>query len=103
MCILIPTYCGDHTWNNGNEACAFATKSSVIQLQKIQNKALKFITNTKWDEFRSIQSLHQQANIDPINIVIYNKVKSTWQQFQTNLPYIYRNLIENHPPNRINN
>ena len=74
----------------------------MLKLQRVQNKALKFITNTRWQEFRTTHSLHQQMNIKPINIVIYQQAKETWQNFEANLPHIYRQLQDNHPPVTIN-
>ena len=77
-------------------------KSPMLKLQRVQNKALKYSTNTRWDEFRTIDSLHQQTNTLPINIIIHQQAKSTWQNIRINLPNIYETLQENNPPEIVN-
>ena len=78
------------------------SKTSIISLEIVQNKALRFMTNTGEKEFRTSQSLHHQMNILPINIVIHQQSRALWQQFQQNLPRVFRQLIENRPQTTIN-
>ena len=78
------------------------SKSPLLSMQRIQNKALRFIRNTRWDDYRTSQSLHHQLNIPPINIAIDNQARAMWQKFQINLPHIHRELVDNHPPITIN-
>ena len=74
----------------------------MLKLQRVQNKALKYSTNTRWDEFGTMDSLHQQTNTLPINIIIHQQAKSTWQNIRNNLPNIYETLQENPPPEMVN-
>ena len=36
----------------------------IQKLQKVQNKALRIVYNTKWEEFITNQTLHNRANIE---------------------------------------
>ena len=73
-------------------------KSPMLKHQRVQNKALKYSTNRRWDEFRTIDSLHQQTNTLPIHIIIHQQAQSSSQNIHNNLPNIYETLKENHPP-----
>lgn len=44
------------------------TKSNLLKLQRIQNKALRFVYNITLNDRISSISLHQRAKIDPINV-----------------------------------
>ena len=66
--------------------------SNMIQLQRIQNRALKHITNTKWYHFRTAHSLHFQCNIEPINIYLHRLAKSHWENIETKEPQLYNTL-----------
>ena len=61
------------------------SKSSLMSMERIQNKSHMFITNTRWDDFRASQSVHQLLNILRINITIDNQLRTVWQQFRTNI------------------
>ena len=74
----------------------------MLQLQRVQNQALKFITNTELDDFRSMHSLHQQIDLQPIDLIIHQQAKITLQNVQTNLPNIFMQFQENHPPIPVN-
>ena len=77
-----------HTVNNTN----------ILRLQRIQNKALRFVTNTHWQEYRTSQSLHFQLNIEPINTLLHRHAKSYWENIQTNEPQLYNTLSTLLPP-----
>ena len=42
---------------------AKSCKTNLEKLQKIQNRALRFVYNVKWDDFTSNQQLHVRAKI----------------------------------------
>ena len=44
-----------------------ASQTNRNSHQRVQNVALRFITNTKWDDFKTSESLHHIANIKPLN------------------------------------
>lgn len=49
---------------------ALAAKTNTLKLQRVQNQALRWIYNTKWDDFQTSESLHQRANMPPLNIYL---------------------------------
>ena len=65
---------------------------SMLQLQTIQNQGLKFVTNTRWYDFKTAQSLHEECNIDPINIIIYKQARNLWDRIETQTPDLYRKV-----------
>lgn len=68
------------------------SKTSVLTLQRVQNRALRFITNTKWDDFTTAQALHQQCNLPPINQLLHAHAQNTWKSFRIKLPHLYHLL-----------
>jgi hypothetical protein len=75
------------------------SKTNFLSLQRTQNKALRFITNTHWTEHRTSQSLHQLCNIEPINIVVHRQSQSLWNKIKTFTPQLYNQLLL--PPDSI--
>ena len=53
---------------------------SISRLQKVQNSALRFALNTRWDDFRTSESLHEEASIPAINIRLADLASSVWQR-----------------------
>lgn len=53
------------------------------KLQKIQNSALRFAYNVRWEQHRTMKSLHEQANLDPINYSLHQKAEKIFQKIQT--------------------
>ena len=45
---------------------ATASKGNINHLQKIQNRALRFIYNIKWDDFVTNDALHRRAKVPTI-------------------------------------
>ena len=76
--------------------------SQNYNLQKVQNKFLRFATNTTWDQCRTAESLHARVNLEAINIVIHRQAKNTWEKIQENHPEIYEKICEETPERRTN-
>ena len=74
------------------------SKTSMIELQRIQNLGLRFITNTNILDFVSSEDLHQQVNLKPINIIIHNQAADIWTKIRQHLPLEYNDLIANVGP-----
>ena len=74
------------------------SKTSMIKLQRKQNRALRFITNTRWTDYRTSESLHEQCNIEPINMMIHRQAKNTWETMKQEHPETYQQLIDNSSP-----
>ena len=69
------------------------SKTSISQLQKIQNKALKFISNTHWSDFIPSKTLHEQFDIPTINTVLHQHARKTWSTVKTYDPQLSNQLI----------
>ena len=54
-------------------ALSHSAPTNKLKLQRIQNKALRFINNTKWDDFYTSESLHNISKRPPLTIVWHNK------------------------------
>ena len=77
------------------------TSTNLQTLQRTQNRALRFITNTSIFDYRTSQSLHEQLDILPLNILLHEHASRTWQNLQQNIPLLYNRLKqEQHPTNR---
>ena len=68
-------------------------KSNMLALQRVQNRALRFITGAKWYEYRTAESLHQETNLVPVNQVIYNQARKTWESIRDFFPDLYDGLV----------
>ena len=68
-------------------------KTGFIDLQRVQNRALRFITGTRWNDFRTSESLHQECNILPINQTIHKQAKKTWEHIKDYFPDTYERLV----------
>ena len=76
------------------------SKTQFRQLQTTQNRALRFVTNTKFTEFVTSKSLHDRLKIDPINVTIHRQAQKTWTTMKTHLPATYNKLVEKYNPDR---
>ncbi|KAF2361583.1 hypothetical protein FHG87_007665 [Trinorchestia longiramus] len=52
--------------------------SAISNLQKVQNRALRYKTNTSWTDFATAKSLYESTNIPPINILLQEHAKKIW-------------------------
>ena len=56
----------------------------MLKLQVIQNQALRWVYNIRWDEFISNERIHKKNNIRTVNQELYWRAKSTWYKIQNN-------------------
>ena len=79
---------------------ALASDTQIRKIQKIQNKNLRIIR--KYDdqlEEKTIEELHNQLNIEPLNIRLNNRLERIWEKFSTKEEYIYeKSMRENNNP-----
>lgn len=54
--------------------------TSVMKLQRVQNSALYLITNTRRREYRTIESMHKQIDMETINITLKNRAANIWEK-----------------------
>ena len=75
--------------------------TNILSLQRTQNKAVRFITNTRLADRISSKSLHEQLNLPPLNTLLHEHAARTWHKIQHNLPQLYNTLVrEQHPTRR---
>ena len=43
------------------------------------------------------RTLHERLNIKPINLIIHEQAKNTWEHMKNNLPQIYDKIAEQRP------
>lgn len=61
-------------------------------LQKLQNKAIRVLAGINPLAMRRCSDLHQQYNIEPINIYLQRLATKTWDKIQALYPDIYEEL-----------
>ena len=64
--------------------CAMS-KTTVLSLQKIQNKALRFAYNEKYPYTKNAEQMHQLSNLKPINVMLYNRGDKIRQKLMNTL------------------
>ena len=57
-------------------------KSNIIKYQRVQNKALRFITNTYYPETPTMESLHRRCNLPPMNQVLHRRAQNVWNRIR---------------------
>lgn len=68
------------------------SRSQMYKLQKVQNKAVRFITNSNMTLRNRTEVLHKKAKIEPLNTRIHRRTAKLWNKIQdSNIP-----LYENH-------
>ena len=66
-----------------------ASKTQIIKLQRIQNRATRFISGkTLLDRCTSI-SLHNECNLKPINLTLHQYARDTWNKIEASNPNIF--------------
>ena len=78
-------------------ALTLSAPSNTIKLQRIQNRAIRFALGTKWYDFRTSLSLHEESRILPINLTLHNRLNKQLTTFQAYHPITYEH-INNLPP-----
>ena len=72
------------------------SKTQMLSLQRIQNRATRFITNTSLIDRVSSEHLHDIANLPPINIFLSESAKTLWQRIELTEPDLYHQLTFPH-------
>ena len=58
------------------------SRHSLSRLQKVQNAALRFALNARWDEFRTSEALHLEAGLQAINARLHYMATQTWDRLE---------------------
>lgn len=77
------------------------SKTNIKQMQIIQNKALRFIYGIRYPDIVTNEELHQRAEIEPLNVILYDRATKIWNQIEDLNTETGRNIIETNQ--RINN
>ena len=68
--------------------------SNMIKLQRVQNKALRFVYNDRYPYTHTNEYLHRKADMPPINIVLHNRGNKTKNTLITHIrDNIYTRII----------
>ncbi len=78
-------------------ALSLSAPTNLSKLQRVQNRAIRFALGTKWFDFRSSLSTHEESNIPPLNITRYNRLEKQLTSFSDRHTNTY-NFITNLPP-----
>ena len=70
-------------------------KNCTQNLQKVQNKALRFIENTTLDDRIPSTTLHAQNKLPTINTYLHRRAINVWTQLQDKNPELYDKLKPN--------
>ena len=57
-------------------------RSGFARLQVAYNIGLRFVFQTRFPELVTAKSLHERAAVDPINLILYNRGKKTWDKIR---------------------
>ena len=80
--------------------------SNKKKMQIIQNKAARLITNTRLIERKTNQQVNEEADLQPINIIIQERAKTIWDKItltgnqRIKLMYNRNNQPKRHPSSR---
>ena len=73
-----------------------ASNNQLIQLQVIQNKALRWATNTRYPSRITNEQLHLDNYIQPLNIRLHNRARKIWTKLEALEDPLYARLREEH-------
>ena len=57
----------------------------MSKMQKIQNRATRFITNTRLIDHITSEELHRRTDLEPINIILHKQAQQIWNSIETNV------------------
>jgi len=68
------------------------SNSATLRLQRIQNRALRFITNTHWTDFKTSRQLHDETNLPTINVLLHDHARRIWEKIRDTDEGLYNSL-----------
>lgn len=77
-----------------------ASKTSLIKLQRIQNKALRFSYNEHYPYTRNTKSLHELARVEPVNYTTYLTAQTIFAKVQTIQEEGFHDILNNYEANK---
>ena len=73
---------------------ARASKTSLSSLQSVQNKALRRAYNQRPPFFNTVEDLHQQAGLEPLNVRLHRLAQKSWDRLEMECPETIRRSQE---------
>ena len=70
---------------------ALASKSLTLQMQRVQNRALRNAVRNTEDRYKTVEELHNLFQIEPLNVRLYNRLQKTWNKIQDLDAVLYDN------------
>lgn len=58
------------------------SRSVISRLQRVQNAALKFALNLRWDDFTTAEAMHEVASIPALNVRLHNLASGVWKRLK---------------------
>ena len=68
-------------------------KSSILKLQRVQNRATRFITNTYYPEVQSSEALHARSKLVPLNQLLHKRASDIWRKIDS-MNYDFRTRLD---------
>ena len=65
------------------------SRSNMVTMQVLQNRALKMAVNGTPDQQKTIRELHEQFNVETINLRLYNRLQKSWNKIEELDPDLY--------------
>lgn len=56
------------------------SRTQIMKIQRIQNKALRFATNDRFPFQQTVAALHEKTKTKPINIKLYERADKIWKR-----------------------
>lgn len=81
-------------------ALSLTTQTGLLNLQVVQNKALRFILNVKWYQFKTNEATHTEANLTPINITLHYRIMKQLENYSITQEDLYTFIDTLRPFNR---
>lgn len=72
------------------------SRTAISRLQKVQNSALRFVYNTRWDDFTTSASLHDAASLPALNVRLHQLATQVWSRMEAEDWDQYHDLLELH-------
>ena len=70
-----------------------ASKTQILKLQRIQNKALRFINHNDIERIDTAKGLHERYKFLPVNISLNQKARKIWETLRGTDEETYNNLM----------
>ncbi|KAG0724360.1 hypothetical protein GWK47_005185 [Chionoecetes opilio] len=58
------------------------SKNSISKLQRVQNAAIRFVVNHKWEDFVTMELLHGAVDLPAVNVRLHHLASQVWLRMQ---------------------